>query len=156
MTGLFASLKSSIMGAFNLPELGGSTSSIIRNMKRLIDATRSFSSNITQLSTMGLNPELLQQVITAGPMAGARLASALVAGGSSALAEISQGFSEFSGLSSDIAMAGVQSRFGTSQQQAIYNINVNGGVGSGATIGQAIVEAIKAYERTSGPVWQGA
>jgi hypothetical protein len=156
VTGLFASLKSSIMGAFNLPELGGSTNSIIRNMKRLIDATRSFSSNITQLSTMGLNPELLQQVITAGPMAGARLASALVAGGSAAIAEISQGFGEFSGLSSEIAMAGVQSRFNTPQQQAVYNINVNGGVGSGATIGQAIVEAIKAYERTSGPVWQGA
>lgn len=156
VTGLFASLKSSIMGAFNLPELGGSTNSIIRNMKRLIDATRSFSSNITQLSTMGLNPELLQQVITAGPMAGARLASALVAGGSAAIAEISQGFGEFSGLSSEIAMTGVQSRFGTAQQQSIYNINVNGGVGSGATIGQAIVEAIKAYERTSGPVWQGA
>ena len=156
VTGLFASLKSSIMGAFNLPELGGSTNSIIRNMKRLIDATRSFSSNITQLSTMGLNPELLQQVITAGPMAGARLASALVAGGSAAIAEISQGFGEFSGLSSEIAMTGVQSRFGTAQQQSIYNITVNGGVGSGATIGQAIVEAIKAYERTSGPVWQGA
>jgi hypothetical protein len=156
VTGLFASLKSSIMGAFNLSELGGSTSSIIRNMKRLIDATRSFSKNITQLSNMGLNPDLLQQVITAGPMAGARLASALVAGGSSAIAEISQGFSEFSGLSSDVAMAGVQSRFGTSQQQSIYNITVNGGVGSGATIGQAIVEAIKAYERTSGAVWQGA
>jgi hypothetical protein len=40
--------------------------------------------------------------------------------------------------------------------QNVYNINVDGGVGSGATIGQAVVEAIKAYERTSGPVWQGA
>jgi hypothetical protein len=37
-----------------------------------------------------------------------------------------------------------------------YNINVNGGVGSGATIGKSIVDAIKAYERSSGAVWQGA
>jgi hypothetical protein len=37
-----------------------------------------------------------------------------------------------------------------------YNINVNGGVGSGPTIGRAIVDAIKSYERTSGAVWQGA
>jgi hypothetical protein len=37
-----------------------------------------------------------------------------------------------------------------------YNINVNAGVGSGATIGKAVVDAIKAYERTSGPVFQGA
>jgi hypothetical protein len=59
-------------------------------------------------------------------------------------------------LSSEIATTGVQARFGTESQQNIYNINVNGGVGSGATIGQAVVEAIKAYERVSGPVWQGA
>jgi hypothetical protein len=37
-----------------------------------------------------------------------------------------------------------------------YNITVNGGVGSGATIGKSIVDAIKAYERSSGAVWQGA
>jgi hypothetical protein len=46
--------------------------------------------------------------------------------------------------------------FGTQAQQNVYNINVNGGVGSGATIGQAIVQAIKDYERVSGAVWQGA
>jgi hypothetical protein len=36
-----------------------------------------------------------------------------------------------------------------------YNITVSGGVGSGATIGKAIVEQIKAYERTSGQVFAG-
>jgi hypothetical protein len=40
--------------------------------------------------------------------------------------------------------------------QTSYTINVNAGVGSGATIGKAVVDAIKAYERTSGPVFQGA
>jgi hypothetical protein len=37
-----------------------------------------------------------------------------------------------------------------------YNIEVSGGVGSGPSIGKAIVDAIKSYERTSGAVWQGA
>jgi hypothetical protein len=37
-----------------------------------------------------------------------------------------------------------------------YNITVSGGVGSGATIGKAIVDQIKAYERASGPVFAGA
>ena len=37
-----------------------------------------------------------------------------------------------------------------------YNITVSGGVGSGATIGKAVVDAIKAYERTSGAVFVGA
>jgi len=44
----------------------------------------------------------------------------------------------------------------TGGSKTVYNINVNGGVGSGATIGKAIVDAIKSYERTSGAVWQGA
>lgn len=152
----FGQIRDAIMGAFNITELGSSTESIIRNMKKLIATTRSFSQNITQLSTMGLDPALLQQVIAAGPMAGAQLAAALVAGGASAIQEISAGFGEFSGLATNIATTGVQSAFGTQAQQNIYNINVNGGVGSGPTIGQAIVEAIKAYERTSGAVWQGA
>jgi hypothetical protein len=37
-----------------------------------------------------------------------------------------------------------------------YNITVTGGVGSGSTIGKSIVDAIKAYERSSGAVWQSA
>ena len=38
----------------------------------------------------------------------------------------------------------------------VYNINVSGGLGSGAQIGKSIVEVIKAYERSSGAVWQSA
>jgi hypothetical protein len=152
----FAQIRDSILNAFDLPSLGTSTDSIIRNMGKLLTKTREFSSNITQLSSMGLDPVLLQQIISQGPIAGARLAASLVSGGASGLAAINTGFSEFSGLASDIGMTGTNSAFGTPKQQNIYNIEVNGGVGSGATIGQAIVDAIKAYERTSGAVWQGA
>jgi TP901 family phage tail tape measure protein len=155
VSGLFSNLKKGIMGAFELPKLGNSTSSIIRNMKKLMDATRTFSSNISRLSQMGLNPELLQQVISAGPLAGARLASALVAGGSGAIAEISRGFSEFSGLASGIAMTGTQAAFQNQAQQNVYNINVNGGLATGADIGRVIVNAIKDYERQSGVAWRG-
>jgi hypothetical protein len=38
---------------------------------------------------------------------------------------------------------------------AVYNINVSGGLESSASIGKRVVEAIKAYERTSGTVFQG-
>jgi hypothetical protein len=152
----FAAIREGILNSFSLPELGGSTDSIIRNMDKLIAKTKAFSQNITKLSSMGLNPELLQQVIQAGPVGGARLAASLVAGGADALGRINAGFGEIGALSSEIAMTGTQSRFDTPTQQNVYNINVEGGVGSGATIGKAIVDAIKAYERTSGAVWQGA
>jgi hypothetical protein len=152
----FSGIKNAIMGAFDITGLGGSTNAIIRNMQKLLTKVREFSSNISQLATMGLDPALLQQVISAGPMAGARLASALVTGGAGALGQINAAYGEFGGLASAIATTGTNSLFNREAQQTVYNINVDGGVGSGATIGKAIVDAIKAYERTSGAVWQGA
>jgi len=152
----FGQIKNAILGAFDITGLGGSTNSIIRNMSKLLERTRAFATNISKLAGMGLDPMLLQQVISAGPIAGARLANALVAGGAGALGQISAAYGEFGVLASAIASTGTTSRFGTEAQQTIYNINVDGGVGSGATIGKAIVDAIKAYERTSGAVWQGA
>jgi hypothetical protein len=152
----FAGIKNSIMGAFDLTQLGGSTNAITRNMEKLLTRLRSFATNVKSLATMGLNPALLQQIISAGPMAGARLAEGLVMGGAGGLSALNAGYAEFGALSGQIAQTGTESLFGTGQQQTVYNINVDGGVGSGSTIGKAIVDAIKAYERTSGAVWQGA
>jgi len=152
----FAGIKNSITGAFDLTQLGGSTNAITRNMEKLLTRLRSFATNVKSLATMGLNPALLQQIISAGPMAGARLAESLAMGGAGGLSALNAGYAEFGALSGQIAQTGTESLFGTSAQQTVYNINVDGGVGSGSTIGKAIVDAIKAYERTSGAVWQGA
>jgi hypothetical protein len=152
----FAGIKNAILGAFDLRQLGSSTNAIARNMDKMLIKLRSFSANVKNLASMGLNPALLQQIISAGPMAGARLAESLVMGGAGGLSAINAGYAEFGALSSQIAQTGAESLFGTSTQQSVYNINVDGGVGSGSTIGKAIVDAIKAYERTSGAVWQGA
>ena len=152
----FGGIKNAILGAFDLTQLGGSTNAITRNMEKLLTRLRSFATNVKDLASMGLNPTLLQQIISAGPMAGAGLAEALVLGGQGGLSAINAGYSEFGSLSSQIAQTGTESLFNAQGQQNIYNIEVNGGVGSGSTIGKAIVDAIKAYERTSGAVWQGA
>jgi hypothetical protein len=152
----FASIKNSILNAFDLTQLGGSTNAITRNMEKLLSKMRTFAANIRNLAGMGLDPALLQQVISAGPIAGANLASALVAGGATALSNLNRGYGEFGDIAGQIATTGTESLFNRPSQQSVYNINVSGGVGSGATIGQAIVDAIKAYERTSGAVWVGA
>jgi hypothetical protein len=154
--GTFAGIRNAIQGAFDITGLGGSTNAIIRNMNKLLAKMKSFSANVKSLATMGLDPALLQQVIQAGPVAGSRLAAALVSGGAGALASINAGFGQVGSLASEIATTGVQSLFDTNRQQSVYNITVTGGVGSGSTIGKAIVDAIKDYERTSGAVWQGA
>jgi uncharacterized protein YunC (DUF1805 family) len=152
----FAGIKNAIIGAFDITGLGGSTNSILRNMEKMLVKLRTFSSSVKQLATMGLDPALLQQIIGMGPMAGARLASTLVAGGASALSAINAGYGEFGSLASEIATTGTESLFNREAQRNQYTINVNGGVGSGATIGKAIVDAIADYERTSGAVWTRA
>jgi hypothetical protein len=156
VTSTFSRIQESILGAFTLPSLGGSTDSIIRNMDKLLTRVKAFSSNITKLSSMGLDPKLLQQVINAGPIAGAKLAANLVSGGIGGLNAINQGYAELGNVAGEIGMTGTQALFGTQAQQTIYNVNINGGLDSGASIGKAVVDAVRAYERTSGPVWQGA
>jgi hypothetical protein len=154
---IFGNIKESIMSAFSLPDLGGSVNSISRNIKKLIANTKEFAKNITSLSQQGLANDLLQQVISAGPMQGGRLAAALAGAGGGFISELNQAYGEFGGIASGIATVGATAAL--ANQEVInnyYQIEVSGGVGSGPTIGKAIVDAIKSYERTSGAVWQGA
>ena len=153
---LFGQIKDSILSSFNLPQLGNSVNSITRNIGKLLEKTKGFANDISQLSGMGLNSALLQQVIQAGPLAGSRLASAIVGGGSAFISQLNSAYGEMGGLASGIAGIGTRSAFDNPTIANTYNIEVNGGVGSGPTIGKAIVDAIKSYERTSGAVWQGA
>jgi hypothetical protein len=153
----FGQIKESILSSFDLPKLGGSVNSITRNIAKLLDKTKGFAKSITQLSGLGLNTALLQQVIQAGPMAGSQLASAIVGGGSAFISQLNSAYGEFGNLASGIAGVGTDRAF--ANQEVVnnyYQIEVSGGVGSGPSIGKAIVDAIKSYERTSGAVWQGA
>jgi hypothetical protein len=153
----FGSIKESILGAFSLPDLGNSVNSISKNIQKLLTKTREFAQNITSLSQQGLNDVLLQQVIGAGPMQGGKLAAALAGAGGGFISQLNQAYGEFSGIASGIADVGTQSAFANqSVVNNYYEIEVSGGVGSGPSIGKAIVDAIKSYERTSGAVWQGA
>lgn len=153
----FGGIKQSILSSFSLPDLGNSVNSITRNIKKLLDQTKNFARNITSLSQQGLTNDLLQQVIAAGPMRGGMLAAALAGGGAGFIGQLNQAYGEFGGIASDIAGIGTTSAF--ANQEVVnnyYKIEVSGGVGSGPTIGKAIVDAIKSYERTSGAVWQSA
>jgi hypothetical protein len=153
---VFGEIKNSILSSFDLPSLGTSVNSITRNIAKLLERTKNFATNISKLSGMGLNSALLQQVIQAGPMAGSALAQALVGGGGAFVGQLNQAYGEFGDIASSIAGVGTRSQFDNAQVVNTYNIEVNGGVGSGPSIGKAIVDAIKSYERTSGAVWQGA
>jgi vacuolar-type H+-ATPase subunit E/Vma4 len=151
---LFSSMKESILSSFDLPSLGNSVNAITRNISKLLEKTRSFAKNITELSGLGLNSTLLQQVIQAGPMAGGQLAAALVGGGSAFIDQLNASYAEFGGLASGIAQTGTTGAFANAQTVNNYSIAVTGGVATSADVGRAVVNAITSFERQSGAAWR--
>jgi hypothetical protein len=151
---LFSQIKESILSSFNLPTLGNSVNSITRNISKLLERTKGFARSISQLSGMGLNSALLQQVIQAGPMAGSQLASALVGGGAGFIGQINKAYGEFGDLAGGIAGTGTSAAFAGQQTVNNYSIEVTGGVATGADVGRAVVNAIRDFERTSGAAWR--
>jgi hypothetical protein len=137
-------VQQSIMDGFDLTKMGQSAAQIVGNARKMVDKAKKFGAEIVNLSKMGLNPTLLNQVIAAGPEQGMKLAQQLQA---SDVADLNSLYNQLG----DTAMAtGGQ----VAQNQVSYTIQVNGGIGDKNTIGKSIVEAIRAYERTSGVSWR--
>ena len=151
---LFGQIKNSILSSFDLPSLGSSVNSITRNISKLLERTKNFAKNISQLSGLGLNSALLQQVIQAGPMAGSQLAAALVSGGGSFISQINKAYGEFGDLAGGIAMTGTTGAFAGQQTINNYSIEVTGGIATSSDVGRAVVNAIRDFERTSGAAWR--
>jgi hypothetical protein len=151
---LFGQIKDSILSSFNLPTLGNSVNSITRNISKLLERTKGFARSISQLSGMGLNSALLQQVIQAGPMAGSQLASALVGGGAGFIGQINKAYGEFGDLAGGIAGTGTMGAFSGQQTVNNYSIEVTGGLATGSDVGRAVVNAIRDFERQSGSAWR--
>ena len=151
---LFSQIKNSILSSFDLPTLGNSVNSITRNISKLLERTKGFARSISQLSGMGLNSTLLQQVIQAGPMAGSQLAAALVGGGSGFISQINRAYGEFGDLAGGIAGTGTTAAFGGQQTINNYSIEVTGGLATGSDVGRAVVNAIRDFERQSGSAWR--
>jgi hypothetical protein len=152
---LFGQIKDSIMSSFTLPDLGNSVNSITKNIGKLLEKTKVFAKNIKTLSEQGLDATLLQQVIGAGPIQGAKLAEALVGGGSGFLQELNSAFGEFGNLAGSIAGVGTTGAFANQQTVNNYSIEVTGGVATSSDVGRAVVNAIKDFERQSGTAWRG-
>jgi hypothetical protein len=151
---LFGQIKDSIMNSFTLPDLGNSVNSITRNIGKLLASTRTFAANIQTLASQGLNATLLQQVIGAGPIQGAKLAQALVGGGGGFIQELNSAFGEFGNLAGGIAGIGTTSAFANQGTVNNYSIEVTGGVATSSDVGRAVVNAIKDFERQSGTAWR--
>jgi hypothetical protein len=128
----------------------------LRNVNKLIAQTKAFADNIRSLAGQNLNTQLLNQLIAAGPVEGGRLAASLAASGAGVIGQLNTGYSQFQGLSTDIAAYGTLSQFGD-KANPVINVVVNAGMGTdGAAVGKQVVDAILKYERTTGKIFARA
>jgi transaldolase len=98
------------------------------------------------LAKMKLNPALLNQIIAAGPVEGLALAKSLSGAGQPTIDELNSLYNQAGSIATNTAKD-------FAKTQTNYYIEVSGGLGDKATIGKAIVEAVKAYERQNGKVF---
>jgi len=140
-------VRDSMTAGFDITKMGKSSSAIVANGRKLVAKAKAFGEEIKKLAASGLNPTLLNQIISAGPDAGMATAKALNQGGISSVDELNSLYQQANDIGNDVGASMVQS-------QANYYITVSGGVGDKNTIGKAIVESIKAYERSSGTNWR--
>jgi hypothetical protein len=141
-------IQDSIVGAFDITNMGTKGGSISRNIDKFMKKLREFSGYIKTLREKGLAGDLLQQLAMAGPEKGLAAAKAF-AGDQSLINQANAAYGELGTTATAIAGNVVQAK-----AAPVYNINVNAGVGDKKTIGMAVVEAIKSFERTNGKGWR--
>jgi phage-related protein len=142
--GTMGNIQDSLVGAFDVSKMGSSSKEIMSNARHLVERAKAFGMEIAELSKKKLNPTLLNQVIAAGPVEGLALARSL---NTSDIGELNSLYNQVGTTALDTGKAVVKN-------ETQYIINVQGGVGDKNTIGKSIIEAIKAYERTSGASWR--
>jgi len=139
------SIQQSIMSGFDVSKMGRSSANVIANARRLVDKAKEFGAEIVGLSQKNLNPMLLNQIIAAGPVEGLALAKSLNAGGD---------IPELNSLYNQLGDTALATGRAVATNQTTFSFQVSGGVGDKNSIGKAIVEAIKTYERQSTASWR--
>ena len=108
---------------------------------------RAFAAELKKLSSQGLHPALLQQVMSLGATDGLQVARDLGKNEGGLVGGLNEVFGDVQALSMSTAGS-------ITSGQSNYYITVNGGVGDKKTIGTAIVDAIKSFERSNGIGWR--
>lgn len=82
------------------------------SFKKLVDKTKAFAGNLTQLKKLGLNGNLFKQIVDAGAEGGNATAEAIIAGGAEAVQELNGLFGELTTAGSDIASTATDVMYG--------------------------------------------
>ncbi len=89
------------------------TAGLLEGFKNMAVKARDFAANLRTLRDMGLDPQLFDQLVSAGVEAGGETAQALVDGGSETVNEISSIFAEINQLGADLGEEVATTLYGT-------------------------------------------
>jgi Mg2+ and Co2+ transporter CorA len=155
------------------------SSGLVDHFKEMLDKTKQFYKDLTELKNKGLDTGIMQQIVSSGVDAGTATAEALLSGGANAINSVNSSFAELKDVSSqiaefatpfmangsglDLASSAVDSltnnltvgkRPKGGESASTYVLNITAGMGAdGASLGKTIVNYIKQYERNNGAVW---
>lgn len=139
-------IADSIVGAFQIGDIDPSKG-YLAGAKKMLARLRAFATELKKLSSQGLHPALLQQVMSLGATDGLQVARDLGKNEGGLIGGLNEVFG-------DVQALGMSTAGSITSGQSNYYITVNGGVGDKKTIGTAIVDAIKSYERSNGIGWR--
>ena len=95
---LMESVADQILGRFNITEIKGRATSLIKQLQRTVEQTRTFAAQVNQLRQAGLSEALLGQIVAAGAEVGGATAKSLLAGGQDAITEVNSLYGELGSI----------------------------------------------------------
>jgi len=130
-----ASVVESIISPTDITKLGKSAKSIVNNLKKTISQTLNFRDQISQLSSLGLGENAIQQIVQAGAMEGGQTAAALIAGGPEAINEVNALYAQLGTTANQFAETAGQAVYGAGVD--ISNGLINGLLAQDARLREA-------------------
>lgn len=83
---------------------GYSAATLITNLRGVVEGVKTFRDNMEELRELGLDPQLYQQIIESGMIAGGATAKAIIDGGPEAVSEINKLFGELETVGEDLGL----------------------------------------------------
>jgi hypothetical protein len=81
-----------------------SAATLISNLTGVVEGIKGFRDNMTKLREMGLDPQLYQQIIESGMVAGGATAKAIIDGGATSVTEINRLFGELEVVGEELGL----------------------------------------------------
>lgn len=132
---VYKSFFDSIVGDVDITSFKGKSDSIIKQLRKQVEAQGKFQEDIKKLRASGLSDTALQQIQKAGVQAGGATAAALLTGGQSAIDEVNSLYSQLGDIATSATEAQLAPMYGA-------GVDLADGLIAGLEARQAQLEAV--------------